>query len=143
MELNTPVNPAGNMGADGIIVVGSRLVAKTDMLAVGQQPSYAHTGDTHYLYWIVANDSTRGTSLPLQAGYANTNGKGNITVSWPKINGEKISYDVLRTEGTAKARSAPYGKGDFAVATGVPQCVVEICHATHSQPPLTPSEVTT
>ncbi len=142
MELNTPMNPAGNIGAAGIIVVGSRLVAKTDMLAVGQQPSYAHTGDTHYLYWIVAKDSTRGSSLPLQAGYANTNGKGNITVSWPKINGEKISYDVLRTEGTANARSAPYGKGDFAVAIGVPQCVGEVCQATDSQAPLKPYEVT-
>jgi hypothetical protein len=152
MELNTPMNPVGNIGAAGIIVVGSRLSAKTEMLAVGGQPSYARTGSTHYVYWIVVRDSTRGTSLPLQCGYADTNGKGNIIVSWPKIDGEKtkgekisgenISYDVLRTEGVGNALKAPYGKGDFAVATAVPQCVGEVCQATDSQAPLKAYEVT-
>ena len=162
MELNTPMNPAGNIGAAGIIVVGSRLSAKTEMVAVGGQPSYARTGSTHYVYWIVARDSTRGSSLPLQSGYADTNGKGNIIVSWPKINGEKIngekingektngekingetiSYDVLRTEGVGNALKAPYGKGDFAVATSVPQCAGEVCQATDSQVPLKTYEVT-
>ena len=156
MELNTPMNPAGNIGAAGIIVVGSRLSAKTEMLAVGGQPSYARTGSTHYVYWIVARDSTRGTSLPLQSGYADTDGKGNIIVSWPRINPEKtnagktngektsadsISYDILRTEGEGNALKAPYGKGDFAVVTGVPQCAGEVCQATDSQAPLKPYEV--
>jgi hypothetical protein len=151
MELNTPMNPAGNVGAAGIIVVGSRLSAKTEMLAVGGQPSYAHTGSTHYVYWIVARDSSRGYSLPLQSGYADTNGKGNIVVSWPKINGEKISgektsgenisYDLLRTEGAGNALKAPYGKGDFAVATAVPQCAGEVCQATDSQAALKTYEV--
>jgi hypothetical protein len=140
MEENV-VNPAGNIGAAGIIVVGSRLIAKTDMLAVGQQPSYAHTGNIHYVYWIVAKSSA-GSSLPLQAGYAGTNGKGNIPVSWPKIEGEKISYDVLRTEGVGNTLSAPYGNGDFAVATGVPQCAGEVCQTNDSQAPLKPYEVT-
>ena len=147
MELNTPMNPAGNIGAAGIIVVGSRLSAKTEMLAVGGQPSYARTGSTHYVYWIVARDSIRGSSLPLQSGYADTNGKGNIIVSWPRVHGEKISgenisYDVLRTEGVGNALKAPYGKGDFAVATGVPQCAGEVCQATDSQAPLKTYEVT-
>ncbi len=141
MELNTPMNPAGNIGAAGIIVVGSRLSAKTEMLAVGGQPSYAHTGNTHYVYWIVAKDSTHGSSLPLQSGYADTNGKGSIVVSWPKIKGENISYDVLRTEGAGNALKAPYGKGEFAVATGVPQCAGEVCQATDSQAPLKTYEV--
>jgi hypothetical protein len=137
MELNTPMNPVGNIGAAGIIVVGSRLSAKTEMVAVGGQPSYARTGSTHYAYWIVAKDSTHGSSLPLQSGYADTNGTGNIIVSWPKINGENISYDVLRTEGSGKAfKGAPYGTGDFAVATSVPQCAGEVCQATDSQAPL-------
>jgi hypothetical protein len=141
MELNTPMNPAGNIGAAGIIVVGSRLVAKTGMLAIGHQPSYARTGSTHYVYWIVARESTRGSSLPLQAGYADTNGKGNIVVCWPKINGENISYDVLRTEGEGVTLNAPYGKGNFAVATGVPQCAGEVCQTTDSQVPLRAYEV--
>lgn len=151
MELNTPMNPMGNVGAAGVIVVGSRLSAKTEMLAVGGQPSYARTGSTHYVYWIVARDSTQGSSLPLQSGYADTNGKGSIVVSWPKINGEKtkgektggenISYDVLRTEGVGNALKAPYGKGDFAVATGVPQCAGEVCQVTDSQAPLKTYEV--
>ncbi len=145
MELNTPMNPAGNIGAAGIIVVGSRLSAKTEMLAVGGQPSYARTGSTHYVYWIVAKDSTRGSSLPLQCGYADTNGKGNIIVSWPKIGekkeGKNISYDVLRTQGRGNALKAPYGKGDFAVATGVPQCAGEVCQITDSQEPLKNYEV--
>jgi hypothetical protein len=146
MELNTPMNPVGNIGAAGIIVVGSRLSAKTEMVAVGGQPSYARTGSTHYVYWIVARDSVRGSSLPLQSGYADTNGKGNIVVSWPKINGEKIngeniSYDVLRTEGAGNAMKAPFGKGAFAVATAVPQCAGEVCQATDSQAPLKTYEV--
>jgi len=145
MELNTPMNPAGNIGAAGIIVVGSRLSAKTEMVAVGGQPSYAHTGNTHYVYWIVARDSAHGSSLPLQSGYADTNGKGNIIVSWPKINGEKngenISYDVLRTQGVGNSLKAPYGKGDFAVTTGVPQCAGEVCQVTDSQAPLKTYEV--
>jgi hypothetical protein len=141
MELNTPVNPVGNIGAAGIIVVGSRLSAKTGMLAIGHQPSYAQTGSTHYVYWIVAKDPTRGSSLPLQAGYASTNGKGSIPVSWPKIDGEKISYDVLRTEGAGNALNAPHGKGDFAVAIGVPQCAGQVCQATDSQAPLQTYEV--
>ncbi len=142
MELNTPVNPAGNIGAAGIIVVGSRLSAKTEMFAVGGQPSYARTGNTHYVYWIVAKDSTRGSSLPLQVGYADTNGKGSITVSWPKIDGANISYDVLRTEGVGNHLNAPYGKGDFAVATGVVQCAGAVCQTTDSQSPLRAYEVT-
>jgi hypothetical protein len=141
MELNTPMNPVGNIGAAGIIVVGSRLIAKTGMVAVGHQPSYAHTGNTRYVYWIVARDSANGSSLPLQAGYADTNGKGNIVVSWPKINGENISYDVLRTEGEGATLNAPYGKGDFAVATAVPQCAGEVCQATDSQAPRKAYEV--
>jgi len=146
MELNTPMNPAGNIGAAGIIVVGSRLSGKTEMLAVGGQPSYAHTGGTHYVYWIVARDSARGPSLPLQAGYADTNGKGNIVISWPKISGEKIrgeniTYDVLRTQGEGNDINAPYGKGNYAVATGVSQCTGEVCQATDSQDPLKPYEV--
>jgi hypothetical protein len=142
MELNTPMNPAGNIGAAGIIVVGSRLSAKTEMLAVGGQPAYARTGNTHYVYWIVAKDSTRGSSLPLQAGYADTDGKGNITVSWPKIDGSNISYDVLRTGGAGSDLNAPYGKGDFAVATSVPQCAGEVCQAADSQSPLKSYELT-
>jgi hypothetical protein len=155
MELNTPMNPVGNIGAAGIIVVGSRLSAKTEMVAVGGQPSYARTGNTHYVYWIVARDSSRGSSLPLQAGYADTNGKGNIVVSWPRINrekingekinqkisGENISYDVLRTEGAGNDIKAPYGKGDYAVAIGVPQCAGEVCQVTDSQAPLKSYEV--
>jgi|HubBroStandDraft_1064217.scaffolds.fasta_scaffold00029_5 hypothetical protein len=142
MELNTPMNPAGNIGAAGIIVVGSRLSAQTEMFAVGGQPSYARTGNTHYVYWIVARDSTRGYSLPLQVGYADTDGKGSITVSWPKIDGANISYDVLRTEGVGNHLNAPYGKGDFAVATGVSQCAGEVCQTTDSQSPLKTYEVT-
>ncbi len=136
MELNTPMNPAGNIGAAGIIVVGSRLSAKTEMLGVGGQPSYAHSGKTHYVYWIVAREATRGPSTPLQVGYADTNKQENITVSWPKIPGETISYDVLRTEGAGNAITAPYGKGNWAVVSGVAQCAGDVCQTTDSQVPL-------
>jgi len=143
MELNTPMNPAGNIGAAGIIVVGSRLSAKTEMLAVGGQPSFARTGKTRYVYWIVAREATLGSSVPLQAGYAYTNGTGNITVSWPKIDGKNISYDVLRTEGEGNDVTAPYGKGNFAVVTGVPQCAGDVCQTTDSQASLKMYAVTT
>jgi hypothetical protein len=136
MELNTPMNPVGNIGAAGIIVVGSRLSAKTEMLAVGGQPSYARTGSTHYVYWIVAKDPARGSSVPLQAGYADTGGKGNIIVTWPRIEGKNISYDVLRTEGAGAFLNAPHGKGEFAVVINVPPCPGEVCQAADSQAPL-------
>jgi hypothetical protein len=136
MELNTPMNPVGNIGAAGIIVVGSRLSAKTEMLAVGGQPSYARTGSMHYVYWIVAKDPAHGSSVPLQAGYADTDGKENITVTWPRIEGKNISYDVLRTEGAGAFLNAPYGKSEFAVVTNVPPCPGEVCQATDSQAPL-------
>jgi hypothetical protein len=136
MEVGQCKNPLGNIGQAGIISVGAWINGKTDMLAIGQQPSYANAGSKHYVYWIVAKDSKHGSSTPLRAGYASTNGKTEIIVTWPRIEGTGVSYDVLRTEGEGNAVSAPNGTGAYAVVTGVPQCAGAVCTATdHSSTP--------
>jgi hypothetical protein len=63
----------------------------------GQLPTVG-AGATSYLYYVVINDTTTGTSsAPLPVMIANSNG-GAVTVSWPRVsNGtDSITYDVLR-----------------------------------------------
>jgi len=142
MEVGSCRNPVGNIGQAGIISVGSWVNGKTDMLAIGQQPTYAKGGSKHYIYWIVARDSKRGSSVPLRVGDANANGKEDVVVAWPRIDGNNITYDVLRTEGEGNAVTAPYGTGAYAIATGVPQCIGEVCTTTnHPSPPVNYSVV--
>ncbi len=130
MEVGSCANPIGNIGQAGLIAIGSYVVGKTDMLAIGQQPSFAKGGATHYVYWIIAKDSASGASAPLQAGYADSNGSNAIRVTWPAIKGKgTITYDVLRTTGAGNGVVAPFGSGNYAVATGIPQCSEPVCSA--------------
>ena len=131
MEIGSCKNPVGNIGQAGVIAVGSRVTAKTDILFVGQQPRYASSGSKHYIYWVVAKDSKAGYSLPLRVGDAYTNGLQQIRVSWPRIGGNNVSYDLLRTESEeGNAVSAPYGTSKLAISTGIAQCSEIVCSAT-------------
>ena len=51
----------------------------------GWMPLFTNTGSTQYNYYVVVHDSTGGTTYPLYAGYALSNGSGNIVVQWPHV----------------------------------------------------------
>jgi hypothetical protein len=108
-------NPVGNVGYAGVIVEGGRLSIHGGELPGGQFPTFANTGSTHYYYYIVASDATNAPSNLLYAGDAQTNGSGSISI---KINDipSASTFDVLKTTAMYQA---PYGTGNWAVATGV------------------------
>jgi hypothetical protein len=63
----------------------------------GWMPEFANTGSTEYNYYVVVHDSSGGTSYPLYAGYAMSNGSGNITVQWPHVAPiGSVTYDLVR-----------------------------------------------
>ena len=77
-----------------------------------------------------------GASNPLYAGRALTNGAGSIVVTTADIAGA-TSFDLLRVTAVEGMREqAPYGTGNFAVATNVSRsavCANGVCTFTDSQ----------
>ena len=110
----------------------------------GRMPQYANTGTTEYNYYVVVHDSTGGTSTPLYAGYALTNGTGNIVVQWPHIAAQgTLTYDLLRmvpgtiTNNAAVSPVQGACSGGSATACGsvainLPQCSGLVCAYTDS-----------
>jgi hypothetical protein len=95
----------------------------------GYMPEFAKTGARRYDYYVVARHEKFGSSNPLYAGYALTNGSGGIIVTIPDIAGA-ASFDVLRTTRADWPFAAPNGTGEFAVATNVSRasaCAKGIC----------------
>jgi hypothetical protein len=127
-EDDSDANPLGT-GAAGLIVEGGQAGSSASTPA-GVLPLYANTGNTQYLYYIVVNSSTYGTSPLYLAGSANTSGSGLIKVLWNQVGTEGvITYDVLRIVGPVTS-VAPYGTGLYAIATGVPAttaCLNKVC----------------
>jgi hypothetical protein len=139
MENAGACNPSGNVGSAGIITLGEGITINGTWNGGppgpgGQFPSFANTGTTSYGYYVVAHDSALGTSAPLLAGTANSNGTGNITVTFPCIpSSNTITYDVLRftwVNTNVDGNPVPYGTGNFAVATGIAQGTGSVCTAT-------------
>jgi hypothetical protein len=140
-------NPAGNIGAAAMIEQGRTLEssgpAGTSLIAGGTGhfptfPSSGSSGSTHYRYYIVAHHATFGASTPLLAGLAAVGGAGTITVTTPDIPGAS-SFDLLRStasnSGTVES-IAPYGTGNWAVATGVARssaCTAGVCTFSDTQ----------
>lgn len=122
-------NPLGT-GSAGLIVEGGQATTSASPSA-GLIPQYANTGSLGYFYYVVVKSSLWGTSSAYLAGYANTNGSGPIKVLWNQIGTVgTITYDVLRITGDGGPDMvAPYGTGQFAVATGIPitQCSNNVC----------------
>jgi hypothetical protein len=144
-EVGSCTNPAGNIGQAGVIVEGSTVKA-TGTGGAGVFPQFANTGTTDYRYYVVAKHATYGVSNPLYAGNALTNGAGSIAVTTPDIAGAS-SFDLLRVTPVAGAREqAPYGSGNYAVATNVTRasaCANGVCRFTDTQAALSAYTVAT
>ena len=110
----------------------------------GWMPEFADTGSTQYNYYVVVHDSTGGTSYPLYAGYALTNGSGNIAVQWPHVAPlGTVTYDLVRMtpstlggNGTEFPVQGACGGGSTtacgSVATSLAQCSGLVCTYTDS-----------
>ncbi len=135
-----------NFSAAGIIYSAgaSPLVVRGGEQPNGVMPIFANTGSTQYNYYVVVHDSTGGTSYPLYAGYALSNGSGSIRVQWPHIAPlGTLTYDLIRmTPGTLATNNAVFPVqgacvgGSLtacgSVATNLAQCSGLICSYTDS-----------
>ncbi|MCU1270949.1 MAG: putative autotransporter protein [Acidobacteriaceae bacterium] len=133
-EAGTCTNPAGNIGQAGAIIQGNTVKISGGEGPSGVVPLFANTGTTDYRYYIVAHHATYGASNPLYAGRALTSGSGNITVTTADIAGA-TTFDLLRVT-IAGLEQAPFGAGNFAVATGVVRssaCANGVCTFTDTQ----------
>jgi hypothetical protein len=129
-EVGDCTNPLGT-GIAGLIAEGGYAQVSGGVGPSGSLPQYASTGQTQYSYYIVVQSSTMGTSPAYLAGDALTNGSGAIKVQWNQVGtAGVITYDVLRIPGAPNANTAaPYGTGNFAIATGVTtaNCSNKVC----------------
>jgi hypothetical protein len=132
-------NPLGNVGTAGVVAQGGQYDIRGGEGPSGHFPGFAKTGKIQYDYYVVAHHPKYGASNPLYAGYALTNGSGEITVTTPDVPGA-ATFDVLRlikpTGDGAYTQQAPMGTGNFAVATGVARdsaCGRGICTFTDQQ----------
>ena len=128
--------------APGLIQGGSVVTVRGGSQPAGLIPVFASTGATQYIYYIVVHDTTVGqVSYPYEIGTATSNGAGSILVGWPQYiqtatggggaPTDTITYDLLRTTYVSGGgASAPFGTGNYAVATGIVQCSQAICTAT-------------
>jgi hypothetical protein len=135
-EIGGCSNPAGAIGQAGVIAQGSRVMINGGEAPGGSAPTFVNTGSTDYRYYIVAHNGTYGASNPLYAGRALTNGTGNIPVTTADIVGAS-TFDLLRVPGpTTSLEQAPYGVGNYAVATGVTRasaCANGVCAFSDTQ----------
>jgi hypothetical protein len=137
MEIGGCTNPTGNVGIAGVLVQGGPVSIAGGEGPQGAFPTFASTGSTDYRYYVVARHSSYGSSNPLYAGSALSNGKGTITVTTPDIPGA-ASFDLLRVT-PSEAEQAPYGVGDYAVLEGAARssvCKNGVCTFTDQNGPL-------
>ena len=122
-EPGSCTNPIGNVGMAGIISEGE-IVSNFGGQPGGGFPTFPQagvTGSTNYSYYVVGKSSGGQETTPLAAGYltngnSTINSTNNITVTWNDFGA--ATYDILRYPATIP-RSAPYGTGNWAVATGL------------------------
>jgi hypothetical protein len=130
-EVGNCVNPQfNNLQAEAGLIVINGIADVQGASPFGNVPQFANNGTIVYGYWIVANSSTSGPSPAYFAGYANTNGSGNIPVYWYQIGSTgTVTYDVLRktmTDQMGAWDTPPYGTGDFAIP-GNAVCSNNLC----------------
>ena len=123
---------------------GAPLLVRGGEQPNGWMPAFANTGSTQYDYYVVVHDSTGGTSYPLYAGYALSNGSGTIQVQWPHVAPQgTVTYDLIRmTPGTLGGNGIVFpvqgacGGGSptacGGVATNLAQCSGLVCNFTDS-----------
>ncbi|MGA7220426.1 MAG: hypothetical protein WBX38_19075 [Candidatus Sulfotelmatobacter sp.] len=133
-------------GAAGIIYSsgGSPLLIRGGEQPNGWMPEFSNTGSTQYNYYVVVHDATQGTSYPLYAGYAMSNGSGNIVVQWPHVAPVgTVTYDLVRmVPGSLAANSATFptqgaclggsASSCGSVAMNLAQCSGLVCSYTDS-----------
>ena len=124
IEAGGCTNPMGNVGKMGVLVQGRTLENhNTPIDAVMPTfPQNGTTASTFYQYWIVPHSSTLGvaTLLPigqLTNGNATINGTNSVSLSFP-CPSDMTTFDLLR-QIFVTGNPAPYGTGNFAVATGL------------------------
>jgi len=137
MEVGGCTNPQFNhLQAEAGLIVNGGQAKVSGQNPVGNVPQFANTGNTIYGYWIVVHSSTKGTSPAYFAGYAKTNGSGQIPVVWYQVGTiGTITYDVLRKTivgGGGGSDTPPFGTGTFAVATNIDSssCSNHLCSIT-------------
>jgi hypothetical protein len=113
-------SPLGNVGNAGILAEG--VSVKISGLAAngvsGMFPNWGAASGSHdSLYWVVPVHAKFGDGLPLPAGYAFTNGSGNVKGMFPRIAGAS-SYKILKMEWDQHSiRPYPEGTGKYLVTT--------------------------
>ncbi|HEY4053529.1 MAG TPA: hypothetical protein VGL74_07300 [Terriglobales bacterium] len=133
-EVGNCSNPAGNIGQAGMIAQGAAVKITGAESPSGGIPLFSNTGITDYRYYVVPHHTTFGAGNPLYAGRALSNGTGNIVVTVPDIAGAS-TLDLLRVTATGPEQ-APFGTGNFAVATNVARssiCANGVCTFTDTQ----------
>lgn len=131
-EVGNCANPMGNVGQAMAILQGGVTVEVHGGEQSVTMPRFSNTGANQRNYYIVAKSPSGQTSQRLPLGYALSDNTTAITVVWPKIAGAD-KYDVLLTTGAAAVgTAAPYGTGNYAVATNVLQtgCGAYTCQIT-------------
>ena len=136
IEAGSCTNPIGNVGKMGVLVQGRTLENHNTPIG-GASPVFPQngtTGSTSYQYWIVPRNGSPGSpGSPLPIGYltngnATINSTNSVTVTFPAIS-DMVTFDLLR-QINVSGNPAPYGTGNFAVATGLSAatyCTATLC----------------
>jgi len=147
IEAGACTNPMGNIGQMGVLVQGRTLEDHNTPIG-GNVPAFPQngtTGSTFYQYWVVPHGAA-GVGSPLAIGYltnGNTtiNATNSVTVTFPPPS-DMTSFDLLR-QIYVSGNPAPYGTGNYAIATGLSTstyCISTLC--TYTDTTTTPSSYT-
>ena len=137
-------NPTGNIGTAGVLIRGGAFSFQGGEGPSGHFPAFAKDGvkAKEYIYYVVINHPRWGHSNPLLFGYAQKKDEGNITLTWPDSESlpADTKFDVLRIQPQQAniPQQAPYGKGAYAVSTGLIRqdiCARGICTVLDSRKP--------
>jgi hypothetical protein len=150
-EVGNCTNPLGNVGEAGDIVTGGTEASFGGEFGAFLPvfPQAGTTGSTNYGYYVVGTNSGGNSTGPLPIGYltngnATVNSTNNIVTTWNDFEqgNPTFTYALLRYPATSP-RSAPYGTGNWAVATGLAEgtvCSGGVC--TYTDTVTTPSSYT-
>jgi hypothetical protein len=124
-EAGACTNPLGNIGSAGFIQQGNNITLPG--VPSGMFPTFKTGGSNDYRYFIVAKQGAYG-SVPIYAGHALSTGSDTITVTTPDITGAD-GFDLLRTTYVNGVEVAPYGTGNYLVAsaTRAAACASSVC----------------
>jgi hypothetical protein len=144
-EIGNCINPL-ETGMAGLIVEDGYAQASGGTPPAGQLPQYSASGTIPFAYYIVVHSSQMGVSPVYLAGQALSDGTTGIPVKWNQVGTTGIiTYDLLRISGNYASGSttAPFGTGNFAVATGITtaNCLNMVCTFVDN-PAVSPSSYT-